>query len=531
MLREFRELIRLSPGPFAVTGLFYFFRLILVWISSPEYLVSLTPDDFYYYVQVARNMSAGAGSTFDGVNLTNGYHPLWMMVCTLVGFAVAPGSIDLSVLLLHARLMLSLQLALGLVGIWLLLLAFWRLLESKEALLVAAGLLCLPMVVYASTDGLESGLVLFLLGGLFLFSTLHPPTDPQPLRVALSMGALLAVLFLARLDTVLLAMAFGLVLLHPRLGHRSGFGSGFMQGFLWAIPVVVSGLAYFAINQTHFGMLEPISGKLKSGFPYPQFSEVHFLRSLPAILFLLMALVGFFLGPKNSRILNFLLAGGTTFMVCHLIHSIFFMRWGVHLWHFTVYWFFGALGMASLVARYPTRGRLLLIPLLIASVTGQYSFLYQRQERAFQAQSYRAALWVRENVEPWRMIGMSDCGVFGYYRGGNVVNLDGLINSMEYQNHLFTRGIASYLREQRVTLLAHHAIAQAALAEPTYSYTRRSPLWLFNKGDNTILLRRSHVVYRGDAYHDGRGLKHFVIWRLHAPSRLTDRQDELPQSR
>ncbi len=38
-------------------------------------------DDAYYYFKVAQNITLGLGSTFDGINITNGYHPLWMLVC------------------------------------------------------------------------------------------------------------------------------------------------------------------------------------------------------------------------------------------------------------------------------------------------------------------------------------------------------------------------------------------------------------------------------------------------------------------
>lgn len=38
-------------------------------------------DDAYYYFKVAQNIAEGHGSTFDGINITNGYHPLWMLVC------------------------------------------------------------------------------------------------------------------------------------------------------------------------------------------------------------------------------------------------------------------------------------------------------------------------------------------------------------------------------------------------------------------------------------------------------------------
>lgn len=45
-------------------------------------------DDAYYYFKVAQNISEGHGSTFDGINITNGYHPLWLLVCIPV-FALA----------------------------------------------------------------------------------------------------------------------------------------------------------------------------------------------------------------------------------------------------------------------------------------------------------------------------------------------------------------------------------------------------------------------------------------------------------
>jgi len=45
-------------------------------------------DDAYYYFKVAQNISEGHGSTFDGINKTNGYHPLWMIICIPI-FALA----------------------------------------------------------------------------------------------------------------------------------------------------------------------------------------------------------------------------------------------------------------------------------------------------------------------------------------------------------------------------------------------------------------------------------------------------------
>src|SRR6185369_12146057 len=50
---------------------------IFACLGAEERIVFLLYDDAYYYLGVARHLAAGAGSTFDGLHATNGYHPLW----------------------------------------------------------------------------------------------------------------------------------------------------------------------------------------------------------------------------------------------------------------------------------------------------------------------------------------------------------------------------------------------------------------------------------------------------------------------
>jgi len=38
----------------------------------------VTMEDGFYYFKIAQNAARGFGPTFDGLHLTNGYHPLWM---------------------------------------------------------------------------------------------------------------------------------------------------------------------------------------------------------------------------------------------------------------------------------------------------------------------------------------------------------------------------------------------------------------------------------------------------------------------
>src|SRR5712664_82272 len=49
-------------------------------------------DDTYFYLQVAWNFARGMGSTFNTLMPTNGYHPLWMLLCAAV-YKVLPSKI------------------------------------------------------------------------------------------------------------------------------------------------------------------------------------------------------------------------------------------------------------------------------------------------------------------------------------------------------------------------------------------------------------------------------------------------------
>ena len=64
------------------------YKLIMPPVELTNGFIS---DDAFYYLKPARDFSAGLGSTFDTINPTNGYHPLWMLVLSVL--AMIPHSI------------------------------------------------------------------------------------------------------------------------------------------------------------------------------------------------------------------------------------------------------------------------------------------------------------------------------------------------------------------------------------------------------------------------------------------------------
>jgi hypothetical protein len=54
--------------------------LALAWLPTSTAVSHFVIEDFAYYLTAARHVIAGDGATLDGVNPTNGFHPLWLLL-------------------------------------------------------------------------------------------------------------------------------------------------------------------------------------------------------------------------------------------------------------------------------------------------------------------------------------------------------------------------------------------------------------------------------------------------------------------
>ena len=167
-----------------------------------------TRDDAYYYFKVAQNISEGHGSTFDGINPTNGYHPLWMLVCIPI-FALARFDLilPLRVLLL---VMGGLSAATAVLFYRLIGRVFTPAIGALAALYWAFNYNILGRVYQ---QGLETGIavffVLLLVYKLFEFEIAWRKNQVSNQQLfLLGFIALLAVL--SRLDLIFLAGVFGI---------------------------------------------------------------------------------------------------------------------------------------------------------------------------------------------------------------------------------------------------------------------------------------------------------------------------------
>ncbi len=170
-----------------------------------------TRDDAYFYFKTAQNISEGLGSTFDGVNPTNGYHPLWLLICIPI-FALARFDVILPLRLL-VIVMGMLSAGSGVVLFRLL----KRVLFEPIAMLAAAYWVFNTYIHETVTQfGLETGLltftVLLLLRRAQIFEDDWPKSNKQSSAV-LILAVLATAVFLSRLDMIFLAGLMGIWIL------------------------------------------------------------------------------------------------------------------------------------------------------------------------------------------------------------------------------------------------------------------------------------------------------------------------------
>jgi hypothetical protein len=167
-----------------------------------------TRDDAYYYFKVAQNISEGRGSTFDGLNVSNGYHPLWLLVCIPI-FALARFDV---ILPLRVLLLVMSSLSAGTA------ILFYRLLgkvfhPAVGALAAVYWAFNYGILLRVYQQGLETGLAVFfvvlLVYRLYEFEKSWR-TGPVTNRQLLTLGLIALLMTYSRLDLIFLAGMAGI---------------------------------------------------------------------------------------------------------------------------------------------------------------------------------------------------------------------------------------------------------------------------------------------------------------------------------
>ena len=227
------------------------------------WLLGVVGDDAFYYLLTARHLAASGVSTFDGIHLTNGYHPGWMLLMTLCA-KVFPGREAL------LRVCLTVSFSLQFVTGSLIVAAARRSVSSFWAWAAGAFWLVGPLPLYLSMEGVEASLYSGALALVILtyLTRIAPHIRPEasfgpPAGDLVRFGVSLGIAFLARTEAVILALT-AFVFLAAAIRYRTGtplFLRSYGRVLLFAcVPFLV-----FALSWPLYSFIEVHTITQKSG--------------------------------------------------------------------------------------------------------------------------------------------------------------------------------------------------------------------------------------------------------------------------
>lgn len=505
--------------------------LILAWDEGP---FALTFDDAWYYFEIGGRIAAGEGSTFDGINETNGYHPLWMGVVVLFEIAGTEAMTTVRALLVLQALLWAAALALVATVVRGAGDDDWPRLRSRErteasgacewtviGALVVVGLN--PFVARMAVNGLESALVVVTGAALVAAAHRGPGTlvVDRSLRWRWGFGLLLALAFLARTDAVFTVATAGFAAgVEVRAHRRDGRDAAWSSVAPLLIPAGATTAAFLVVNQAAFGTPVQVSGLVKRADPTLTTVVVVGAAGALACWSLVRS------AARRQR----QAAGETTrlartsaytartgwYGAAAALLAVYYQvlqtqRW---LWYFAplAVWVVGLLlvGVADLAegavveSRADTSPTRALFPVqlivgipLVAGLLLTARTFADPELRSIQLANRRAGEWISANLPDDAVLASWDAGVLGYFTDQPVVNIDGVVNSLAWYRAT-TEGpeaVGAFLDRAGVTHIANHGQPVEGQDPTVIDYVTR--VHGAERADALELVERFPFIYSG----------------------------------
>jgi hypothetical protein len=262
-----RSLAEVRTFPFG-PGAVWTLAALAIYVAAATRMLSLdaarllvvVPDDAFYYLEIARNLASDGWSTFDRVASTNGYHPLWMGVLTLLALAVDDRETLFRVALATSFLLNgAVAVAIGSV--------MRRLVDPRWAATAGICWLLNPLAFTIALTGTEA--VLTVLGTLLVVLSFAPVFDAlravgaPSTRQLVTFGAALGLLCLARTDGVILG-ALGITWVTVATWRRSRRpGAGLRAALVTGLAAAAMLAPWWVFSALQVGTVSQDSGAMK----------------------------------------------------------------------------------------------------------------------------------------------------------------------------------------------------------------------------------------------------------------------------
>ena len=501
-----------SRAPLWIVAISFLIQLGFIWSASLERLVTYAiVDDAFYYLQIARNVMHGFGTTFDGFHKTNGFQPLWQILLLPIGL-VPSKTIALRVTCTLGAILFQLA------GV--ILYDYAKQLFNRAVSLWALALWCLNarLLLTYSLDGMEFSLFALTVVTFFRWDLqLRRMIKPAVTGGWLLLGVLWGLCALVRLDGMLLGLLAAAAIAW-RWRDWPDWPKAFAAVSYMVLGLCVTAIPYFAWNALQFGHLMPVSGAIKQHEALATLQSVgvhpfglrHFaLATRDGGYYFLKYFMRFITGyfyylarfariPQSAAGLLGLVAFGSAVLAAVLrgrwVQPCLAARALSLLWvfvaaHFLVYavlllpfinygnWYFGPLYLAfclacALVAE-PIHVRaqaVVNVGMGILFGANIILFFAAHDEPKINIFGAMDCLKFTEARLQGETIGSWNAGYLGYFSERNTfTNLDGLVGDYELaQCHLKDRPVQDYLKRKSIRFLCDYQMNPAEIERGFY---------------------------------------------------------------
>lgn len=443
-------------------------------------ITNVLPDDAFYYFKLAGHLAQGAVPSFDGTHLTNGFHPLWLLVLVPI-FAPFAGAASLT----PVYHVLGLSVVMNVITALVVFATIARFTQSRFVRAFALMLWCLnPFLILESMNGLETSLSLLLASSFFLCALALEDTGRA--RGYLLLGALAGLMILARLDLAFYLAAFLAWMILRNRKDAARVKRALLAGLVATLVV----LPWFAWNYSHFGMIFTTSASNANtlvtktlivqdngdsvfqwgkAIAYDVDYQVRLLllhTGSAAFVLMLMGAVAVLANQRMlgiPRRLNQVSAAQALFIGFVLLFLVEVVgRFVGRSWYFVTVGIFVSLLFAVVVAKLMPRlsyERSVAV-LLTAFIVFTFYVSWSKEGRdryVSQQETYAAALWTNAHLPDDAVVGAFNSGILGYFSERKVVNLDGLVNNSAY-DAMREKRLWSYLSAAGVTHIIDYDI-------------------------------------------------------------------------
>ena len=386
-----------------------------------QYAISaFVPDDYFYYTTIADTILQKGMSSFDGITLTNGYHPLYLAIIVVLAFISGSTTSILFYILLQVLIISSsiqiyrscnkLYSLYSLSGI------------KKDLILLISWFISYKLIL------LHMEIVLTI---PLLYMFFYNIVKPQLQASYTTLSSLCLFIILSRIDAVVL-LTLPLFFYFSALERKNKY-----LFFIHFLPACIVIASYFYINTLTFQSIIPISGLAKGLTIYPFILSFHFWQDFfyhPFELLLYFISIVFFivsLCKGRDLIVQLLLFSIIVYFIVVSTRS----DWALFDWYFYPL----ILVVPSIILLFSNDvERLYLKQSILYSlmiIIGLWSFKYMYRVHnalTYETSNYSHAqtihTWLKKNNI--KIASMGDrSGLTGYIHKGTIINLEGLVSN------------------------------------------------------------------------------------------------------